>query len=80
MLTCKDFLGWLNEYLDQTADPETRQQLEAHVKACPNCWVIYDTTKQTVQIYKGMEAQEIPSAVHDRLVQALQRRMESKVS
>ncbi|MCC6587004.1 MAG: zf-HC2 domain-containing protein [Bryobacterales bacterium] len=78
MLTCKDFLGWLNEYLDQTADPETRKQLEAHVTACPNCWVIYDTTQKTVQIYKGMEPQELPPSVHERLVEALQKKLASK--
>ncbi len=78
MLTCKDFLGWLNEYLDQTADPETRKQLEAHVTACPNCWVIYDTTQKTVQIYKGMEPQELPASVHERLVEALQKKLASK--
>lgn len=75
MLTCKDFLGWLNEYLDQTADPETRRELEAHVNACPNCWVIYDTTKHTVQIYKGMEPQELPANVHERLLEALQKKL-----
>ena len=75
MLTCKDFLGWLNDYLDQTAGPETRRELEAHVTACPNCWVIYDTTQKTVQIYKGMEPQELPANVHERLVAALRKKL-----
>ena len=53
MLTCKDFLGWLNDCLDNTADAETKAQVQKHVANCPNCWVVYDTTKKTLEIYKG---------------------------
>jgi len=75
LLTCKDFLGWLNEYLEDTADAETRSHLNEHVKACPNCWVVFDTTKKTIQVFKGMEPQEIPDDVEARLMDALERRM-----
>ena len=75
MLTCKDFLHWLNEYVDETADTETRSHLEEHVNACPNCWVIFDTTKKTVQVYKGMELQSLPDDVEARLMAALSRRI-----
>lgn len=75
MLTCKDFLRWLNEYVDETADTETRHHLEQHVNACPNCWVIFDTTKKTIQVYKGMEPQTLPDDVQSRLMAALNRRM-----
>lgn len=75
MLTCKDFLRWLNEYVDETADTETRVHLEEHVNACPNCWVIFDTTKKTIQVYKGMEPQTLPDDVQSRLMAALNRRM-----
>ena len=75
MLSCKEFLGWLNEYLEETADGPTRELLEQHVNACPNCWVIFDTTKKTLQVYKGMEPQPLPPAVQDRLMEAIQRRM-----
>ncbi|MCU0245701.1 MAG: zf-HC2 domain-containing protein [Bryobacter sp.] len=75
MLTCKDFLKELSEYLDQSVDPETRQHLDEHLNACPNCWVVLDTTKKTVQIYKGEEPKAIPSSVHDRLMAAVQKKM-----
>lgn len=75
LLTCKDFLSELNEYLDETADPELRQQLEQHVNECPNCWVVVDTTKRTLQIYKSTEPQEIPERVHRKLTEALERRI-----
>ena len=75
MLTCKDFLNELSEFLDESVGPEVRQKLEAHVSECPNCWVIVDTTKKTLQVYKGMEAQEIPEDMRSRLMEALQKKM-----
>ena len=77
MLTCKEFLKELSEYLDDSVDAESRQQLEKHVTECPNCWVVVDTTKKTLQVYKGMEPQEIPEEVRGRLMTALRRKMEA---
>jgi hypothetical protein len=45
---------------------------------CPNCWVIADTTKKTVKIYKGMDPYPIPSDVEARLMAALERKMAAK--
>lgn len=74
LLTCKDFLSELNEYLDETADADIRRRVEEHVSECPNCFVVFDTTKKTLQIYKGMEPQPIPQDVHSRLMAALERK------
>jgi hypothetical protein len=75
LLTCKDFLHELSEYLDETADQELRAKLEAHIAECPNCWVITDTTKKTVQIYKGMDPYPIPTDVESRLMKALEKKI-----
>jgi anti-sigma factor RsiW len=74
LLTCKEFLVELNEYLDETVDIELRRRLEAHVTECPNCFVICDTTKKTIQIYKGMQPQVLPADVEARLLKAVARR------
>lgn len=74
MLTCKQFLQELNEFLDETADLELRARLHAHVSECPNCFVIFDTTRKTLSVYKGLEAQQIPDDVHSRLMRALEKR------
>lgn len=79
MLTCKDFLSELSEYLDETLDSEVRLKLEKHITECPNCWVITDTTKKTIQIYKGMEPYPIPADVESRLMAALERKLAAKL-
>jgi hypothetical protein len=75
LLTCKEFLSELSEYLDEKTDGELRAKLASHISECPNCWVVCDTTKKTIQVYKGMEACEIPSAVHERLMLALEKKI-----
>jgi anti-sigma factor RsiW len=74
LLTCKEFLDELNDYLDESVDAELKRRLEAHITECPNCWVICDTTKKTIQVYKGMCPQVIPDEVHIRLMKALDRK------
>jgi anti-sigma factor RsiW len=68
----------LSEYLDESVDAQARIKLEEHIAECPNCWVIADTTKKTVQIYKGMEPYPIPGDVEARLMAALEKRMAAR--
>jgi len=78
MLTCKDFLHELSDYLDESVDAEIRAKLEQHITECPNCWVIADTTRKTVQIYKGMEPYPIPKDVEARLMDALEKKIAAR--
>jgi anti-sigma factor (TIGR02949 family) len=78
LLTCKEFLQELSDYLDSTVDAELRRKLEAHINECPNCFVILDTTQRTIKVYKGMQPQEIPQEVHARLMKAVERKMAAK--
>jgi hypothetical protein len=78
LLTCKDFLHELSDYLDASLDSQLRAKLEEHISECPNCWVIADTTRRTIQIYKGMEPYPVPADVQERLMAALERKMADK--
>ena len=78
MLTCKQFLHELSDYLDDKLDPEVRAELQKHVEECPNCWVVCDTTEKTIKIYKGMEAHPIPEEIQTRFMQALEKHCRGK--
>ena len=78
MLTCKDFLRELSDFLDENLDTEIRAKLETHITECPNCWVIADTTRKTIQIYKGMDPQPIPPDIEGRLMAALEKKMAAR--
>jgi len=78
LLTCKEFLQELNDYLDDAVDVELRRHIEAHITECPNCFVILDTTKKTIRVYKGMQPQVLPDAVSSRLNKAVERMLAQK--
>ena len=40
--------------------------------------MIADTTRKTIQIYKGMDPYPVPADVQSRLMQALERKMAAK--
>jgi anti-sigma factor RsiW len=78
LLTCKDFLRDLSDYLDESLSAEIRSKIEAHIAECPNCWVIADTTRKTIKIYKGMDPHPLPADVESRLMDALERKMAAR--
>ena len=78
MVTCKDFLRELTDFLDESVDPALRQELERHITECPNCWVICDTTKKTIQVYKGMEPEPLSDEIHAKLIQLIEKHCSQK--
>ena len=78
MLTCKEFLAELSDFLDEQTRSEIHAKLERHLAKCPNCWVVCDTTRKTIQVYKGMASCTIPEDVHSRLMAAVERKMAAK--
>ncbi len=80
MLTCKEFLQELNDYLDGAVDVELRRSIETHITECPNCFVILDTTQKTIRVYKGMQPQVLPEAVSARLNKAVERMLADRKS
>ena len=80
MLTCKEFLQELSDYLDENVDAAIKAKLEEHIAKCPNCWVVCDTTKRTIKVYKGMEPCSIPTDMESRLMAALDKKMAARKS
>ena len=78
LLTCNEFLSELTDYLDEKTREDLRSKLEGHLAQCPNCWVVCDTTKKTIQVYKGMKQKDIPADVHSRLMAAVERKIAAK--
>jgi hypothetical protein len=67
----------VSNYLDSDIEPSVRVELEAHIARCPDCWVILDTTRKTVEIYQCCEPYPIPVELQSRLHEALQKCCES---
>ena len=77
-MKCSEFLHELTDYLDGVIDSPTKAELEEHLAWCHNCYVVCDTTKKTIRIYKGMDPYPIPADMHARLMTALEHKMAKK--
>ena len=51
-MKCSEFLQELTNYLDGVIDDRTKSELEDHLSWCHNCYVVCDTTKKTIEIYR----------------------------
>ena len=70
-MNCSDFLKELTDYLDESLDARTRAELEEHLQWCHNCFVICNTTKKTIEIYRDSQLYELPENLRTRLRSAI---------
>lgn len=70
-MTCAEFLKELTDYLDDALDSRTRAELEDHLVWCHDCFVVCDTTKKTIQIYREEKLYELPDDLRTRLHTAI---------
>ena len=75
-VTCKSFLDEMADYLDGDISQEVRVSLESHLAKCPDCWVLLDETRQTVEIVQKTACHPMPDDVKNRLVDAIQKHWE----
>jgi hypothetical protein len=68
---CKDFLKELNEYLDGAIDVQLKTELEEHLQWCHNCFVVCNTTRKTIEIYRDNDVYPLPDPIRDKLHQAI---------
>lgn len=70
-MTCSDFLKELTDYLDGTLDDRTKAELDEHLAWCHNCFVVCNTTKKTIEIYRDSELYELPENLRSNLRSAI---------
>ncbi|PYX98373.1 MAG: hypothetical protein DMG62_03995 [Acidobacteria bacterium] len=70
-MKCKDFLKELNEYLDGDIDVQLKTELEEHLQWCHNCFVVCNTTRKTIEIYRDNDVYPLPEPIRDRLHDAI---------
>ncbi len=66
-MNCKEFLERLSEYFDEKTVAEFQNEFEGHAARCGHCKVTFNTTRQTIEIYRNNELYELPQTLRDRL-------------
>lgn len=77
-MKCSDFLDELNNYLDGALDARVKAELEDHLAWCHNCFVVCDTTKKTIQIFRDSEVYELPEDLRTKLHSAIMTKCQAK--
>ena len=67
-MNCQDILKNMSEYIDGELDGQLCAEIEAHIETCPDCKIVIDTLKKTIQLVQisGKET-ELPKDVRKRL-------------
>jgi predicted anti-sigma-YlaC factor YlaD len=82
MLTCKEVLDSLSDYLDADLKEEIITEMKRHIGSCSDCRAEFDTLTMTLKLYKhegSADPKPMPVGCHDRLVKVLElEKMRSK--
>ena len=70
-MNCKQTLTEISDFLDGDLDPGLVEAIEKHLSACPDCKVVVDTTKKTIELFCGSEPMPLPQDVGERLQKVL---------
>jgi len=64
---CKKYFESISEYLDGELGPDDCQQIEQHLKECPECQDCFDALKKTIDLCRKSAREEIPGDMRERL-------------
>ena len=74
-MTCREFVDFLMEYLEQSLPMAQRDVFEAHLGECPGCVTYLETYRETLRLEKSLCGDDpdapIPEDVPERLVAAI---------
>lgn len=73
-MTCREFIEFLIDYLDDELLPEQRVAFESHLKTCPDCVDYLRTYTKSVELGKSLLKQPedvIPADVPEDLIKAI---------
>lgn len=68
---CLRMLAVLSDYLDRKARKCICQQVERHLKECPDCRLYLDTMRKTVVLYRSLGDEKVPPDVTQRLFRTI---------
>jgi anti-sigma factor RsiW len=76
-VNCTDFLAKLTDYFDGQIDPELLAEVREHLGSCHHCEVVVDTTRKTIDIYRGQQHYDFSEDLSSRLRSAIMARCQA---
>lgn len=69
-MECEELLKQISAYLDDEVALKLVKEIEKHLQECGNCTAVFNTLKQTIELYKKSNV-EVPSTAHRNLYKTL---------
>ena len=73
-MNCTDFLAKLTDFFDGNIEPDLMVEVREHLGSCHHCEVVVDSTRKTIEVYRGTEIYEFPDDLSTRLRSAIMAR------
>jgi anti-sigma factor RsiW len=73
-VNCTDFLAKLTDFFDGNIEPDLMVEVKHHLGTCHHCEVVVDSTRKTIEVYRGTEIYEFPDDLSSRLRGAIMER------
>jgi mycothiol system anti-sigma-R factor len=71
MITCREIVELLIDYLDGELPEDRRQHLEQHLDLCPPCLTYLETYKVTIRLTRRLPCEPPPPELLERLKKVL---------
>ncbi len=71
-LTCKEVVGLVTEYLEQTLLPAAQARLEQHLADCPGCQTYLQQIQQTIDMLRRLADEPMFPETRQQLLQVFQ--------
>lgn len=65
-MTCEEIFAQLSAYLDVELPPETCEEIQAHIAACPPCVEFVRSLERTVDLCRGYSPGALPGPLADQ--------------
>jgi predicted anti-sigma-YlaC factor YlaD len=67
-LTCAEVVEVITDYLEDRMPLRNRERFEEHVAFCDGCSAYFDQMRATIRATGELRAEDIPSALEERLL------------
>ncbi len=68
MMTCKELVELVTQYLEKALSAEDHARFEAHLAACPGCMEYLTEFRETIHLTGRLSEEHIPASTRRRLL------------
>jgi anti-sigma factor RsiW len=80
MITCRQLIELLVDYVSDELEPEHRALVEKHLGRCPPCVTYVETYQLTIKMTRKLPTAPIPPGLHERLLASFREIMAGRCS